>query len=115
MCFTVPFSNLSCIPDGTGVVVEVGQGVTMVKPGAHVVLSWLAHCRNCYSCNRGISNMCNHVITALLCMDYLVNIPTIPFRAPVRPPPFLPPFTFLMCIFAQASRAADTMSMRSKR
>ncbi|MEE9325328.1 MAG: Zn-dependent alcohol dehydrogenase [Dehalococcoidia bacterium] len=49
--------------EGAGVVEQVGEGVTMVKPGDHIVLSWLPHCRNCYYCNRGISVMCDRVNT----------------------------------------------------
>lgn len=44
--------------EGAGTVVEVGSGVKTVKPGDHVVLSWLPNCNNCFYCNRGEFQLC---------------------------------------------------------
>jgi S-(hydroxymethyl)glutathione dehydrogenase / alcohol dehydrogenase len=44
--------------EGAGIVEEVGTGVTSVKPGDHVVLSWIAQCGRCYPCLRGQGNVC---------------------------------------------------------
>jgi S-(hydroxymethyl)glutathione dehydrogenase / alcohol dehydrogenase len=45
--------------EGAGVVAEVGDGVTTVAPGDHVVLLWRAGCGHCYYCNRGRPAICD--------------------------------------------------------
>ena len=49
--------------EGAGVVVEVGSGVTSVKPGDHVIPLYTPECRQCASCLSGKTNMC-HAIRA---------------------------------------------------
>lgn len=44
--------------EGAGVVEEVGSAVTSVRPGDHVVLSWIAQCGRCYPCVRGQGHVC---------------------------------------------------------
>ena len=44
--------------EGAGTVVEIGPGVTTVKPGDPLILSWVPYCSNCYYCNRGMLNLC---------------------------------------------------------
>lgn len=44
--------------EGAGVVEEIGDGVTAVQPGDHVVLSWIAQCGACYPCRRGQGHVC---------------------------------------------------------
>jgi S-(hydroxymethyl)glutathione dehydrogenase/alcohol dehydrogenase len=44
--------------EGAGVVEEVGPGVTLVKPGDHVILSWVASCGHCLYCVQGYANLC---------------------------------------------------------
>ena len=44
--------------EGAGVVEEVGNGVTLVKPGDHVILSWMESCGHCTYCAQGRSNLC---------------------------------------------------------
>ncbi len=44
--------------EGAGVVVEVGKGVTSVKPGDHVIPCYIPECRNCEACLSGKTNLC---------------------------------------------------------
>ena len=44
--------------EGAGVVEEVGEGVTLVKPGDHVILSWVPSCGYCIYCTQGYPNLC---------------------------------------------------------
>jgi len=44
--------------EGAGVVESVGAGVTTVRPGDHVILSWFAPCQKCRSCAEGKSWAC---------------------------------------------------------
>ena len=39
--------------EGAGVVVEVGDGVTTVEAGDHVILSWAPSCNRCHECLGG--------------------------------------------------------------
>jgi len=45
--------------EGAGVVEAVGEGVTLVKPGDHVVLTYLPACGKCRWCHTGQPNMCD--------------------------------------------------------
>ncbi len=44
--------------EGAGVVVEVGPGVTSVKPGDHVIPCYIPECRQCKACLSGKTNLC---------------------------------------------------------
>ena len=44
--------------EGAGVVEEIGDGVTSVDVGDHVVLSWVAPCRRCRFCLTGRVELC---------------------------------------------------------
>jgi len=44
--------------EGAGTVVEVGFGVQNVKPGDHVVCSFVPNCGECYFCRRGQAFQC---------------------------------------------------------
>lgn len=44
--------------EGAGVVEAVGAGVTRVKPGDHVILSWNPHCGRCFYCERDLPILC---------------------------------------------------------
>ncbi len=45
--------------EGAGIVTEVGPGVENVKPGDHVVLSFIPSCGECPSCQAGLRNLCD--------------------------------------------------------
>jgi len=45
--------------EGAGEVVEVGPGVTTLKEGDHVVLSFIPSCGRCPSCARGRQHLCD--------------------------------------------------------
>src|SRR5581483_7361429 len=44
--------------EGAGVVTEVGEGVTSVRPGDRVMLNWARSCRDCRACRAGFTNLC---------------------------------------------------------
>lgn len=45
--------------EGAGVVEQVGDGVTLVKPGDHVIFSFVPNCGHCYFCINGRANLCD--------------------------------------------------------
>jgi S-(hydroxymethyl)glutathione dehydrogenase/alcohol dehydrogenase len=47
--------------EGAGVVENVGAGVTNVKAGDHVMLTWLPYCGRCRYCAAGRPNRCENV------------------------------------------------------
>ena len=47
--------------EGAGVVVEVGPGVTSVKPGDHVIPLYTPECRECPSCLSRKTNLCTSI------------------------------------------------------
>lgn len=47
--------------EGAGVVESVGEGVTNVKPGDHVVALYTAECQKCKFCTSGKTNLCGSV------------------------------------------------------
>ncbi|PTE21497.1 S-(hydroxymethyl)glutathione dehydrogenase/class III alcohol dehydrogenase [Cereibacter changlensis] len=47
--------------EGAGVVVEVGPGVTSLKPGDHVIPLYTPECRNCPSCLSQKTNLCTSI------------------------------------------------------
>lgn len=87
--------------EGAGIVEEVGEGVTIVTPGDHVVLSFVPQCRDCFFCLRGQAYLCQraaalnmgrqldgtarvhqngndlNVMTGLGCMAHYAVVPSI--------------------------------------
>jgi S-(hydroxymethyl)glutathione dehydrogenase / alcohol dehydrogenase len=51
--------------EGAGVVEAVGDGVTRVKPGEEVVLSWAPSCGDCADCRRGRPAACINLHRAI--------------------------------------------------
>ncbi|PAU80521.1 S-(hydroxymethyl)glutathione dehydrogenase/class III alcohol dehydrogenase [Halovibrio salipaludis] len=47
--------------EGAGVVQEVGQGVTSLQPGDHVIPLYTAECGQCKFCRSGKTNLCSSV------------------------------------------------------
>ena len=45
--------------EGSGTVEQVGEGVTTVKPGDRVILSFVPNCGRCYFCTTGRPNLCD--------------------------------------------------------
>ena len=49
--------------EGAGVVVEIGAGVSSVKPGDHVIPLYTPECRECDYCLSGKTNLCQKIRT----------------------------------------------------
>ena len=47
--------------EGAGVVVDVGPGVTSLKPGDHVIPLYTPECRQCEYCLSGKTNLCQAI------------------------------------------------------
>src|SRR5450432_1894139 len=47
--------------EGAGIVVDVGRGVTSVKPGDHVIPLYTPECRQCKSCLSRRTNLCTSI------------------------------------------------------
>ncbi|MEZ5560264.1 MAG: S-(hydroxymethyl)glutathione dehydrogenase/class III alcohol dehydrogenase [Pseudomonadales bacterium] len=47
--------------EGAGVVVDVGPGVSSVKPGDHVIPLYTPECRQCKFCTSGKTNLCGAI------------------------------------------------------
>ncbi len=71
LCHTDEFTRSGADPEGifpailghegAGVVVEVGAGVTSVKPGDHVIPLYTPECRSCPSCLSRKTNLCTSI------------------------------------------------------
>jgi S-(hydroxymethyl)glutathione dehydrogenase / alcohol dehydrogenase len=51
--------------EGAGVVEAVGDGVTGVAPGDHVLVSWVPQCGGCYHCVRGEGHLCERAVVTM--------------------------------------------------
>lgn len=51
--------------EGAGIVEEVGEGVTGLAPGDHVVISWVPQCGECFFCKRDQGYLCEQANAAL--------------------------------------------------
>lgn len=71
LCHTDEFTRSGADPEGlfpcilghegAGVVLEVGEGVTSVKPGDHVIPLYTPQCNECVSCLSGKTNLCTAI------------------------------------------------------
>jgi S-(hydroxymethyl)glutathione dehydrogenase/alcohol dehydrogenase len=71
LCHTDEFTRSGADPEGlfpailghegAGVVLEVGEGVTTLAPGDHVIPLYTPECRECYSCRSGKTNLCTAI------------------------------------------------------
>jgi len=46
--------------EGTGIIERVGKNVTKVKPGDHIVMSWMPCCGHCKPCQEGKGHLCEN-------------------------------------------------------
>ena len=51
--------------EGAGVVEAVGDGVTKVVPGDHVLVSWVPQCGECYLCRRDEGHLCDRAVVTM--------------------------------------------------
>ena len=47
--------------EGAGIVLEVGEGVTTLVPGDHVIPLYTPECRECHACLSGKTNLCTAI------------------------------------------------------
>ncbi|HEU0130769.1 MAG TPA: Zn-dependent alcohol dehydrogenase [Mycobacteriales bacterium] len=56
--------------EGAGVVAEVGEGVTSVAPGDHVILNWTPSCGTCFFCAKHEPWLCERAAADALAAPY---------------------------------------------
>ncbi|MDX2483823.1 MAG: S-(hydroxymethyl)glutathione dehydrogenase/class III alcohol dehydrogenase [Pseudodonghicola sp.] len=71
LCHTDEFTRSGADPEGifpailghegAGIVLEIGEGVTTLKPGDHVIPLYTPECRECPSCLSGKTNLCTAI------------------------------------------------------
>jgi len=52
--------------EGAGIVEEVGKDVKHLKPGDHVVLSWVENCGRCHYCIAGHAHLCDAMMASMM-------------------------------------------------
>jgi NDMA-dependent alcohol dehydrogenase len=63
--------------EASAVVEEVGEGVTDLAPGDHVVVSWVPQCGACFFCRRGQPHLCQTADAVLLTGGLLDGSPRL--------------------------------------
>jgi S-(hydroxymethyl)glutathione dehydrogenase/alcohol dehydrogenase len=58
--------------EGAGTVEEVGKDVKHLKPGDHVVLSWVENCGRCHHCIAGHAHLCDAMMASMMSGGELV-------------------------------------------
>ena len=58
--------------EGAGIVEEVGKDVRHLKPGDHVVLSWVENCGRCHYCIAGHAHLCDAMMASMMSGGELV-------------------------------------------
>jgi len=57
---TIPFPLPGVLGhEGAGIVMEIGEGVTLVQPGDHVMFTFVSACGHCNYCTMGKPNLCS--------------------------------------------------------
>jgi len=71
---TIP-SGTPCVlgHEGAGIVLEVGPGVTDLKPGDHAIVSFVPACRVCKACLRGQSNLCETTMQMMITPRFVID------------------------------------------
>ncbi len=59
--------------EGAGIIEQVGPNVTSVKPGDHVLTSYIASCGRCHYCTIGRGNLCDLRDKPQVARDQLVR------------------------------------------
>ncbi|KAL2556302.1 putative alcohol dehydrogenase [Forsythia ovata] len=55
------YPECGCTSHAAGVVESVGEGVTEIQPGDHVIPCYQAECKECKLCKSGKTNLCGKV------------------------------------------------------
>jgi NDMA-dependent alcohol dehydrogenase len=66
--------------EGAGIIEAVGEGVTRIQPGNHVVLNWAPNCGHCFYCLRGKPNLCDTFIGPIWAGVLLDGTPRLSWR-----------------------------------
>jgi S-(hydroxymethyl)glutathione dehydrogenase/alcohol dehydrogenase len=69
-----------CGHEGAGVVEAVGEGVTRVKEGDHITLSWAPDCGHCYYCLHGQPNLCETFTAPIWAGTMLDGTPRLRYK-----------------------------------
>jgi S-(hydroxymethyl)glutathione dehydrogenase/alcohol dehydrogenase len=71
---TIP-SGTPCVlgHEGAGVIQEVGEGITDVAAGDHVIVSFTPACRKCKACLRGQSALCETMASMAVTPHFVVD------------------------------------------
>jgi S-(hydroxymethyl)glutathione dehydrogenase/alcohol dehydrogenase len=67
--------------EGAGVVEDVGDDVSHVAPGDHVVIAWTAACGDCWFCRAGEVHLCERAIADAYSMPYATDASGSPLVA----------------------------------
>jgi len=59
--------------EGAGIVKEVGPGVTELKAGDHVILSFVPACRKCAACLRGQTYLCARAMQVAISPHFVID------------------------------------------
>jgi len=59
--------------EGAGIVQEVGPGVSSLKAGDHVILSFVPACNQCVPCQRGQSYLCDYVGVVMSSAKFVID------------------------------------------
>jgi len=63
--------------EASAVVETVGEGVADLRPGDHVVVSWVPQCGDCFFCRRGQAHLCQSSDAVLLTGGLLDGTPRL--------------------------------------
>jgi S-(hydroxymethyl)glutathione dehydrogenase/alcohol dehydrogenase len=58
--------------EGAGIIEDVGKDVKHLKPGDHVVLSWVENCGRCHFCIAGHAHLCDAMMASMMSGGELV-------------------------------------------